>query len=203
MKGEKPMLGSFFGRSSSATSLIALAIASIPTSPRAGPAGDPGRKRRPRTSLARSTSQPSSDQQIVITGSRIPVPISTRHPRRVGSEQIEQRGYTNLADALEELPAFGVPARPGSATARAARSGRARISSISSARRPAHPDPGQRPPVRDLEHRFDLRSQRRRPGGQVDFNNLPTLLVDRVETVAVGGAPIYGSDAIAGTVNVS
>jgi outer membrane receptor protein involved in Fe transport len=28
------------------------------------------------------------------------------------------------------------------------------------------------------------------------------LLVDRIETVAVGGAPIYGSDAIAGTVNI-
>ncbi|WP_164198471.1 TonB-dependent receptor plug domain-containing protein, partial [Stenotrophomonas maltophilia] len=40
------------------------------------------------------------------------------------------------------------------------------------------------------------------PGSQVDLNNIPTTLVQRIETVAIGGAPIYGSDAIAGTVNI-
>src|SRR3546814_2478206 len=39
-------------------------------------------------------------------------------------------------------------------------------------------------------------------GSQVDLNLIPTGLVDRVETIAIGGAPIYGSDAIAGTVNI-
>ncbi|MFC3173150.1 TonB-dependent receptor domain-containing protein [Novosphingobium bradum] len=40
------------------------------------------------------------------------------------------------------------------------------------------------------------------PGSQVDLNTIPTLMVDRIETMSVGGAPIYGSDAIAGTVNI-
>jgi outer membrane receptor protein involved in Fe transport len=40
------------------------------------------------------------------------------------------------------------------------------------------------------------------PGQQVDLNVVPTKLIDRVETVSVGGAPIYGADAIAGTVNI-
>jgi len=40
------------------------------------------------------------------------------------------------------------------------------------------------------------------PGSQVDINTIPTLMVDRIETVSIGGAPIYGSDAIAGTVNI-
>ena len=31
---------------------------------------------------------------------------------------------------------------------------------------------------------------------------IPSTLVDRIETIAVGGAPVYGADAIAGTVNV-
>lgn len=31
---------------------------------------------------------------------------------------------------------------------------------------------------------------------------IPTSMVERVETVSVGGAPIYGADAIAGTVNI-
>src|SRR5205085_1959210 len=39
-------------------------------------------------------------------------------------------------------------------------------------------------------------------GSQVDLNTVNTKLVDRIETIAIGGAPIYGSDAIAGTVNV-
>lgn len=40
------------------------------------------------------------------------------------------------------------------------------------------------------------------PGSQVDLNVIPTGLVERVETIAIGGAPVYGSDAIAGTVNI-
>ncbi len=39
-------------------------------------------------------------------------------------------------------------------------------------------------------------------GLQVDLNTIPTALIDRVEVVTVGGAPVYGADAIAGTVNV-
>ena len=154
--------------------------------------------------LAQADTQAPSDQQIVITGSRIPrANFDTPSPRSCSAaEQIEQRGYTNLGDALDELPAFGVPGNTRSATARAAPSVRARISSISSASATSDPDPGQRPPLRELEHRFDLRPQAGGPGSQVDFNIIPTLLVDRVETIAVGGAPIYGSDAIAGTVNV-
>src|SRR5690349_1150183 len=52
-----------------------------------------------------------NENTVVVTGSRIPrANFDTAQPAVVmGSEQIEQRGYTNLADALEELPAFGVP----------------------------------------------------------------------------------------------
>src|SRR3546814_21132698 len=39
-------------------------------------------------------------------------------------------------------------------------------------------------------------------GSQVDLNLIPAGQVDRVETIAIGGAPIYGSDAIAGTVTI-
>lgn len=149
-----------------------------------------------------TTGAPTGDE-IVITGSRIPrANFDTPQPAVVmGGEQIEQRGYTNIADALEELPAFGVP---GSSPVGAGQGG-----DIGS---------GQ-----NFVNFFGLGDQRtltlvngRRfvssntasifgptgAGSQVDFNVIPTLLVDRVETVAVGGAPIYGSDAIAGTINV-
>jgi outer membrane receptor protein involved in Fe transport len=39
-------------------------------------------------------------------------------------------------------------------------------------------------------------------GSPVDLSQIAPALVDRIEVVSVGGAPIYGSDAIAGTVNV-
>ena len=39
-------------------------------------------------------------------------------------------------------------------------------------------------------------------GSQVDLNTIPTSLIERVEVISIGGAPIYGSDAIAGTINV-
>ena len=39
-------------------------------------------------------------------------------------------------------------------------------------------------------------------GSQVDLNTIPTSLIERVEVISIGGAPIYGSDAIACVVNV-
>ena len=39
-------------------------------------------------------------------------------------------------------------------------------------------------------------------GGQVDIGLINTKLIDRIETITIGGAPIYGSDAIAGTINI-
>ena len=38
-------------------------------------------------------------------------------------------------------------------------------------------------------------------GLAVDLNNIPSALIDRVEVVPVGGAAVYGADAIAGVVN--
>jgi outer membrane receptor protein involved in Fe transport len=39
-------------------------------------------------------------------------------------------------------------------------------------------------------------------GSEVDLNVIPTQLLDRIEVTSVGGTPVYGSDAIAGTVNL-
>ena len=39
-------------------------------------------------------------------------------------------------------------------------------------------------------------------GTQTDLNVVPDILLDRIDVVSVGGAPVYGSDAIAGVVNI-
>jgi iron complex outermembrane recepter protein len=140
--------------------------------------------------------QPS--EVITITGSRIrrvtfdtPQPITT-----VTGESIDQRGLTNMADAINELPVAGVPVSPVG-------------------------EQEQATTGRNFINLFNLGSQRTltlvngnrfvggnpaatsgNPGSQVDMNNIPTGLVDRVEIVEAGGAAVYGSDAIAGVVNI-
>ncbi|MGA9797075.1 MAG: TonB-dependent receptor [Rhizomicrobium sp.] len=164
--------------------------------------------RRPTTQI----SAPSADEaanggaveEVVVTGSRIKrAGFDTLEAAIVtSSEQIQQRGYTNILDALQATPGFGVP---GSSSLGAGQ-GRLGI--------------GQ-----SFANFFGLGSQRtltlvngRRfvssntaaggsgsnasPGSQVDLNLIPVGLVDHVETVAIGGAPVYGADAIAGTVNI-
>jgi outer membrane receptor protein involved in Fe transport len=147
---------------------------------------------------------PTADE-IIVTGSRIPRPnFDSAQPMVVlGGEQIEQRGYTNVADALEELPAFGVPgSNPVGAANQAGEfgSGQNFVNFFGLGdQRTLTVVNGRRFVSSNTASIFGPTGTN---GSQVDFNILPTLLIDRIETIAVGGAPIYGSDAIAGTINV-
>ncbi len=138
--------------------------------------------------------------EVVVTGTRIArAGYETLEPASViGADYVAARGLTNVADALNESPGFGVATTP---------------------------EGGQSTygPGVSFVNRFGLGSHRtltlingRRfvtsnaptlfgpaaPGNQVDLNLIPTVLLDRVENLAVGGAPAYGADAIAGVVNV-
>ncbi len=137
---------------------------------------------------------------IVVTGSRIRrTGYDTLQPTTVLSNvTIENRAVNSVADVMREQPSFGTP---GSSPVG---------------------DQGRVSVGQSFVNFFGLGSQRTltlvngarfpsastpsasgsSPGLQVDLNTIPVALIDRVETIAVGGAPIYGSDAIAGTVNV-
>ena len=140
-------------------------------------------------------------EEIITTGSRIPrAGFDTLMPAIVIDAQfLEDRGFTDVASALNELPSFGIP---GNST---------------------QGDQNSYSVGQNFVNLYGLGSQRtltlvngRRfvsgnspslfvgaaAGAQVDLNMIPTGLVDRIETISVGGAPIYGADAIAGTVNV-
>ncbi len=146
---------------------------------------------------AGSTSQTS----IVVTGSRIRLPqaAESREPIVVlDDEYIEDRNITNVADALNELPIYSGSVTPAGAQGSFGQGvnflntfglGSNRTLTLINGRRFVNSNP---PTV------FNNASA----GTQVDLNVIPTILVDRVETVAVGGAPVYGSDAIASTTNV-
>lgn len=140
--------------------------------------------------------------EVVVTGSRIPRPnLESGQPTLVlDSQIIEQRGYNNIADALQDLPSFGVPgsSRAGG-QAGAFGSGQNFVNFFGLGdQRTLLIVNGRRFVSSNTSSIFGPTGA----GSQVDLNVIPTLLVDRTETIAVGGAPIYGSDAIAGTVNV-
>jgi iron complex outermembrane recepter protein len=140
--------------------------------------------------------------EILVTGSRIARPESERlQPTTVvTSEFFERRAYNSILDALDELPQFGEPeastmgAQPltsaGQSFANLFTLGSARTLTLIDGRRFV---PGMSP---------SGSSATGAGGEQVDLNVIPTLLLDHIETIATGGAPIYGADAIAGTVNI-
>jgi len=140
--------------------------------------------------------------EVVITGSRIARPELDRLEPTVvvGSEAFDQRGYTDVGQALSEVPSFGI--QSSNATNTQSTFGIAQsfvdLYSLGSQRTLVLVD-GRRFVSSNTASLF---AQATPPGQQVDLNVIPTKLIDRVETISVGGAPIYGADAIAGTVNI-
>jgi iron complex outermembrane receptor protein len=147
--------------------------------------------------------QADQSDTIVVTGSRIHRPnYETLQPAVViDSEDIEARGFETLGQAINEQPAFGVPgASPvGAGQAGSFGSGQSFVNFLGLGdQRTLTLVNGRRFVSSNTASIFGPSNL----GVQVDLNSINTKLVDRVETIAIGGAPIYGSDAIAGTVNV-
>jgi outer membrane receptor for ferrienterochelin and colicin len=140
------------------------------------------------------------DGTIVITGSRIRrAGFDTLEPAVVVSDEyLETRGLTNVADALNEIPSFGVGVTPeGGQPAFSVGQNFVSRFGLGSARTLTLLN-GRRFVSTNVPSIFGSGA----PGLQVDLNIFPSELVDRIENIAIGGAPTYGSDAIAGTVNV-
>ena len=143
-------------------------------------------------------------QEVVVTGSRIPrAGFDTLQPAQtVSSETIADRGFTNVADSLNELSAFGTPGSNNTGQQSGANVGQQFVNLYGLG--------AQRTLTLVNGRRFVSSSAATVPGpfggapaGQeVDLNDIPAGLVDHVEVLTVGGAPTYGADAIAGTVNI-
>src|SRR3984885_15229091 len=146
-------------------------------------------------------------QEVVVTGSRIARPDLDRlDPTTiVDSKTFDQRGYTDVGQALSELPGFGV--QPSSSNNQQSAFGIGQsfvdLYSLGSQRTLVLVN-GRRFVSSNTSSVFTSGSNSSvgGPGSQVDLNVIPTKLIDHVETIAVGGAPVYGADAIAGTVNI-
>jgi iron complex outermembrane recepter protein len=147
---------------------------------------------------AKDTDLAKLNDAIVVTGTRTGKKVADKPVQMISGDTLNKFGYTNLGDALTTLPIFGTP-------------GNSTIDSQGSF------GAGQ-----TFANMYDLGSQRTltlvngnrfvsaangslftaSTGSPVDLGQIAPDLIDHVDVVSVGGAPIYGSDAIAGTVNI-
>lgn len=139
-------------------------------------------------------------EEVVVTGSRIKrAGIDTFYPAiSIGTEELEGGAFTNIADALNEIPAFGNPDASPFGAQNAFSVGQNFVDFLGlGSQRTLTLVNGRRFVSANTPSIFGESG-----GSQVDFNVIPVALVERIETIGVGGAPIYGADAIAGTINV-
>src|ERR1700733_853017 len=154
-----------------------------------------------------AATEDSSLQEIIVTGSRIARPeFDNLEPTAtVDSKTFDQRGYLDVGQALSELPAFGTQPSSSANTQTGfgiAQSfvdlyglGSQRTLTLVNGRRFVSSS------TASLAN-ANANSVVGGNGSQVDLNVIPTKLIDHVDTLSVGGAPIYGADAIAGVVNI-
>jgi outer membrane receptor protein involved in Fe transport len=139
--------------------------------------------------------------EIVITGSRIPrAGFDTLMPAIViDSQFLEDRGFTDIGTALNEMPSFGLPGNSTQGDQNSYSVGQTFVNLYGlGSQRTLTLVNGRRFVSGNSPSLFTGAAS----GAQVDLNMIPTVMVDRIETISIGGAPIYGADAIAGTVNV-
>ena len=153
----------------------------------------------PEDALAEDATGPN-EGAIVVTGSRIRRPelVGTEPTSSISDQYYVDRNITNAADALNELPQFR-----GSVSQRGDQAGLgAGVNFVNTfglgSNRTLSLVNGRRVVSSNLPSLFSAGG----PGVQVDLNIIPTILIERIDNVFVGGAPVYGSDAIAGTVNI-
>lgn len=132
------------------------------------------------------------DNAIVVTGSRIARPeLEASIPVAVLSAQrIADKGQTNLLDALRDIPIAGTSLGTTGSNFNNFDNGVATVN------------------LRNLgdSRTLVLINGRRSigtPGDTaVDLNNIPVDLIDHVEIATGGTSAVYGSDAVAGVVNI-
>jgi len=149
--------------------------------------------------------QQASVSEVVVTGSRIRTsPLERDQPVvQIDQDAVAKSGLTSTVDVLQRIPSAG-----GGLNARFNNSGNL-------GNPPDGGGVGAGAAEIDLRYLGSRRTlvlvdgQRWVSGasasgvpGAVDLNTIPTAMIDRMEVLQEGASPIYGSDAIAGVVNI-
>jgi outer membrane receptor protein involved in Fe transport len=146
---------------------------------------------QPAEEVVGPTPKKSAEEEIVVTGTRIrrkdlttPAPIAV-----INKEEMQASGKVNIGDFLQQLP------EQGNAINTSFNNGgngatRVNLRSLGVSRTLVL-----------------LNGRRFVPGGtgadaSVDLNSIPSSIIERVEVLKDGASAIYGSDAIAGVVNL-
>lgn len=163
------------------------------------PVTDAPAKTHPKKPAGTSTPPAATDlQAVTVTGTRIrggntPSPVIT-----IGSEQIQQEGFTDLGELIRSVPQnFNGGQNPGVAAGAAA--GGPSNQNLTG---------GSSLDLRGLgpDATLTLLDGRRLSYGgavqMVDVSAIPVAAVERMEIVPDGASAIYGSDAVGGVANV-
>lgn len=138
-------------------------------------------------------------EEIVVTGSRIARASDFESPSPVitlGRESIEKSGYNNLQQLLEKLPANG----QGMFSTRGNNQDSSANGASSISLRGLGADStlvlvnGRRVAISSFAESVTTNF--------VDINTIPVGAIERVEVLTDGSSAVYGSDAVAGVVNV-
>jgi len=138
-----------------------------------------------------SKKRPIQLEEVLVTGSRIPTTAkeSAQPVRTYTREQIEQSGQTTVAGFLQDLPDVSINYNE---------SGFFTVGGITTVSLHGLP----------IGTTLILVNGRRLQGSgvagglYVDLNNVSLAAVERIEVISEGSSAIYGSDAIAGVVNI-
>ena len=152
-----------------------------------------------------AAAEPGTLTEVVVTGSRIQQSIaqSTQPVFVIGSADIEKTGLSTLGDLLQQLTTGGAALN-------------AKFNSSGNFGYP--PDGGgigagaEEVDLRNLESKRTLvlvdglrwvnESSASGVSGSADLATIPIEVVDRIEVLEDGASSIYGSDAIAGVINI-
>lgn len=130
--------------------------------------------------------------RLEVTGSRIrQVDVETAQPiLTISRAEIDAQGFATVADVLQTMSAVGTPAF-------------SRASPLTSNQEAG----GQYISMRNLgaQRTLVLVNGKRlgiSPSGYQDISQIPSVMVERIEVLKDGASAIYGSDAMAGVINI-
>ena len=156
------------------------------------PQGQPDSQ--PDGSPAKAVEQPKRVlEETVVTGSRIPKSnLVTAIPTQVlGTPEIDAAGSVDLGEIIKQLPGVALGLSPESTLVDAQNAG---LSSVSLR------NLGSNRTLTLIDGRRTVSSSGN--SQRVDLGSIPAGLVERIEVSTGGASAVYGSDAVAGVVNI-
>jgi iron complex outermembrane receptor protein len=154
--------------------------------------------------IAAEVTPPTEGEVIIVTGSRIGDPLGKQAPvLMLSREDLDRTGLTSVGDILQQLPVsggaingkfnssgnFGLPPDGGGIGAGAVEADLRYLGS-------------KRVLILVDGVRWINGASASGVPAATDLNTIPLGIVDRIEVLEDGASPIYGSDAIAGVINI-